>query len=328
MGLSLSLCFGILPMLGFAWLVFWLDRYEKEPAALLGGVFLWGAIVAAGAAYLINTTIGIGIFLVTNSETVTDLATGSLVAPVIEESLKALAVLTVFLAARHEFDSLLDGLVYAGITALGFAAAENAYYIYQYGYIKDGYQGLAMLIVVRVLMVGWQHPFYTAFTGLGLAAARTSRRLPVKIIAPLAGLGVAILIHAMHNTLSLLLSGAGGMFAVGIFDWSGWLFMAGVIVYAIWRDQRCIVEQLKEEAAGGLITPVQYQTASSSLARSGAMYQALFGGRWLLTRRFYQVCAELAHKKQQRAAHGEESGNTAHIEALRAELAQLAQKIG
>ena len=55
MGILLSLFFGFVPMLLFAWLIYWLDRYEKEPKVLLGGVFLWGAVVAAGGAFLVNT---------------------------------------------------------------------------------------------------------------------------------------------------------------------------------------------------------------------------------------------------------------------------------
>jgi hypothetical protein len=47
-------------------------------------------------------------------------------------------------------------------------------------------------------------------------------------------------------------------------------------------------------------------------------------GTFRATARFYQVCGELAHKKEQLAKLGEESGNTRIIEKLRAELAQLA----
>ena len=50
-----------------------------------------------------------------------------MIAPIIEESLKGLAVLLVFLLFRKEFDSILDGIVYAAITALGFAATENSH---------------------------------------------------------------------------------------------------------------------------------------------------------------------------------------------------------
>lgn len=129
-------------MFFFAWFVYWLDRYEKEPGAMLVGVFLWGAVVAAGAAFLVNTVLGLSVFLVTNSELFTDLTTGTFIAPIIEESVKGLAVLAVFLFFRNEFDSVLDGIVYAGITALGFAATENSFYIFQYGYQENGFQGL------------------------------------------------------------------------------------------------------------------------------------------------------------------------------------------
>jgi len=45
------------------------------------------------------------------------------------------------------------------------------------------------------------------------------------------------------------------------------------------------------------------------------------------TSRFYQVCGELAHKKEQLSRLGDESGNSAMIAALRTELATLAPKV-
>jgi RsiW-degrading membrane proteinase PrsW (M82 family) len=92
-----SLVFGFAPMLLFAFFIYWLDRYEKEPRFLLTSVFFWGVVIAAGGAFIINTLFGVGIFLLTESELTTDLAAGSLVAPLVEESLKGLAVLIVFL---------------------------------------------------------------------------------------------------------------------------------------------------------------------------------------------------------------------------------------
>jgi RsiW-degrading membrane proteinase PrsW (M82 family) len=166
MGFLFSLFFGFIPVFIFAWILYWLDRYEKEPKVLLGAVFLWGAIVAAGLAYVVNTSLSVGIYLFTESEAATDLTTGTLIAPVVEEILKGLAVLVVFLVARHEFDSILDGIVYAGIVALGFAATENTLYIYRDGYLENGFAGLLSGLHPRVL-VGWQHPFYTAFIGIG-----------------------------------------------------------------------------------------------------------------------------------------------------------------
>jgi len=48
----------------------------------------------------------------------------------------------------------------------------------------------------------------------------------------------------------------------------------------------------------------------------------------MATSRFYQVCGELAHKKEQLAKIGDEGGNTAIIAKLRAELQRLAPQIG
>jgi RsiW-degrading membrane proteinase PrsW (M82 family) len=314
-------------MLFYAFIIYWLDRYEKEPKSLLGGVFIWGAVVAAGGAFLLNTLFGLGLYLFTQSESATELITGTLIAPVIEESLKGITVLVVYLIFRQEFDSILDGIVYAAVAALGFAATENILYIYRYGYAENGYQGILWLAFVRVVLVGWQHPFYTAFTGIGLASARLSRSLAVKVIAPVAGLLGAIFMHSLHNTISSLLSGGSGLVVGTFVDWTGWFFMALVVLWAIFREQAYIRAQLKEEVGLGLITPEQYRTACSAWAQTEAGIEALLTGRYGITRRFYQTCAELAHKKQQLLLLGEERGNAAAIEQLRAQLVQLGQQV-
>lgn len=323
MPLIVSLMCGFLPMLFFAWLVYWLDRYEKEPKILLGGVFLWGAILAAGAAFMLNTALGVGVYLFTNDETATELATGSLIAPVIEELLKAAAVLLVFLIARKEFDSLVDGLVYAAIVALGFAATENTLYIYRDGYLANGYGGVAALAFVRVVLVGWQHPFYTSFTGIGLAAARLSKGWLPKIIYPATGLVLAIFTHALHNTFAAQLQGVGGLILSTLYDWSGWIFMFLFVVWSLFREQQWIAHQLREEVANGVITAAQYRTACSTVDQSVARFGGLMNGRFRSTNRFYQLCAELSFKKQQRQSFGEEGRNTSIIKALRTELAAL-----
>jgi RsiW-degrading membrane proteinase PrsW (M82 family) len=80
-----------IPALIYVGIVYWLDRYEKEPKLLIGVVFLWGAILAAGAAYVLNTILGMGILVITEDEILTDIATGAFVAPLIEETLKGFA---------------------------------------------------------------------------------------------------------------------------------------------------------------------------------------------------------------------------------------------
>jgi RsiW-degrading membrane proteinase PrsW (M82 family) len=310
-------------MLFFAIILYWSDRYEKEPWLLLGAVFFWGAIIAAGGAFIINTFLGVGVYIFSNSEAATNLATGSLIAPVVEEFLKGFAVLIVFLIFRKEFDSILDGIIYAGVAALGFAATENTYYIFSNGFLESGWQGLWSLVFIRVVLVGWQHPFYTAFTGIGLAVSRLNKALWVKIIAPLAGLGMAIFVHSVHNTLATFLSGPSGLAISTLIDWTGWFFMFLFILWTTHREKQNIKRYLVEEVRSGIISSANYQMATSSWSQLLAALNALFSGRYMKTRRFYQLCGELAHKKMQYAGLGNEDGNQAAIKTIQAELEQL-----
>ena len=319
MALIVSLFFGFVPMFFFAAFVYWLDRYEKEPKILLGTAFLWGVVIAAGGAFILNTAFGIGIYLFTGSKSAADIGTTSFIAPIVEESLKGLAVAIVFFLFYKEFDSVLDGIIYGGIVGLGFAAAENTIYIYRNGYLDSGWSGLFILAFIRVILVGWMHAFFTAFTGIGFAISRINRNIFIKLIAPLAGFGIAVTAHAFHNTFSDVLGGGlEGLVAGTFVDWTGWAFMLAFIVWMINNERNIVKNQLQSEVASGLISQIQYQKALSPWN----MTIAGFSGR--ATARFYQVCGELAHKKQQLKKLGDESGNIVIIERLRTELASLA----
>jgi RsiW-degrading membrane proteinase PrsW (M82 family) len=322
MALVGALFFGFVPMFLFAAFINWLDRYEKEPKLLLGAAFVWGVVIAGGGAYILNTVFGIGIYYVTGSEGAAEFGTTSIVAPIIEEGLKGLAVLAVFLIFRKEFDSVLDGIVYGAVTAMGFAAIENVLYIYRNGYLESGWEGFWVLVFVRVFLVGMMHPFFTAFTGIGLAIARMTRNVLVKIIAVPTGYAIAVTAHAFHNTFSGLIGGLEGLAAGTVVDYMGYTVMLIFIVWMIVTERNLLKKHLHDELANGRITQKQYNTATSFIQTS-AYISALSSGAFLPTSRFYQVCGELAHKKEQLAKLGDESGNTAIVEKLRAEMIQL-----
>jgi protease PrsW len=317
-----SLFFGFVPMFMFAVLVNWLDRYEKEPKLLLGAAFVWGVVIAGGGAFILNTAFGIGIYALTGSEGAAEFGTTSIIAPIIEEGLKGLAVLAVFLMFRNEFDSVLDGVVYAAVTAMGFAALENVLYIYRNGYLESGWEGLWTLVIIRVVLVGWMHPFFTAFTGIGLAIARMSRNVLVKIIAVPTGYAIAVTAHAFHNTFSGLIGGVEGFVAGTFVDYLGYAAMIVFIIWMIVYERNILKRNLRDEVVNGLISQKQY-TSATSFFQTNAHLAALTSGTYRPTARFYQVCGELAHKKEQLARVGDENGNTKIIETLRAELTQL-----
>ncbi|HEY2739337.1 MAG TPA: PrsW family intramembrane metalloprotease [Thermoanaerobaculia bacterium] len=319
--LALLLSFG--PALACAAAVYWLDRYEKEPAVLLGAVFGWGAVVAIAGALLAQFALEGATALATGSRQAADFAGTTLFAPFTEETLKGVAVLVVFVVVRHELDSVLDGIVYAAVTALGFAATEDFFYLLGAG-VGQGVHGLLGLFVLRVVLGIWDHPFYTSFIGIGLAVSRLSRSLPVRWLAPPAGWAAALGFHALHNTLATFSEKVPALGAVMFFlDWSGWLLMGLLILLAIRREARLVGVHLAEEVESGRLTLAQYRTAVSRWGRSGACLRAMTRGRLRTTSRFYQVCGELAHKKEQLASLGDEGCNTALVEELRTELAGL-----
>jgi RsiW-degrading membrane proteinase PrsW (M82 family) len=318
--------FGFVPMFLFAVFVNWLDRYEKEPKFLLGAAFIWGVVIAGGGAYILNTAVGIGVYSITGSASAADFSTTSIAAPIIEEALKGLAVLVVFLMFRKEFDSILDGVVYGAITAMGFAAIENVLYIYRNGFQDGGWEGFWTLVIIRVVLVGWMHPFFTAFTGIGLAIARISRNTLVKLIAIPAGYSVAVLTHAFHNTFSSIIGGGGGFILGLIADYFGYAFMLGFIIWMITHERNILSKHLVEEVNSGSISRAQYNNAISFF-QTNVHLSALASGTFRSTSRFYQVLGELVHKKDQLSRMGDEGRNTQMIEQLRMEMNLLAPKI-
>jgi hypothetical protein len=249
------------------------------------------------------------------------------VAPVVEESLKGIAILLVMLIFSQRFNSLMDGLVYAGITALGFAATENIYYIYNYGYLESGIRGLLYLVFVRVLLVGWQHPFFTAFTGIGVAMARLTRNFAVRLAAPILGWASAVMVHSVHNTLANFFTSLQWSVMGTILDWAGWLVMFGFIIWAIHREQVMVKQMLADELAGGILTPGQYRVATSVFGQSIARMAALSTGRYAATDRFYQFCGVLAHTKQVVKIFGGTDQDLGRIHALRIEILALGTQV-
>lgn len=112
---------GIL-LLAFAPGIFWLwylyqkDRWEPEPRHLVLKAFFWGLVIAFPAALLETAFLWSQFLLIV------------VAAPVIEEYLKYFVVRRA-VYHREEFSEPVDGIVYAGAAALGFASIENLGYL-------------------------------------------------------------------------------------------------------------------------------------------------------------------------------------------------------
>lgn len=103
--------------------------------------------------------------------------------------------------------------------------------------------------------------------------------------------------------------------------------MAIFLLWMLAREQHLLTRLLRSEIRSGVITQRQYEIACSAWKQSAARLDALLRGKYALTREFYQLCGELAHKKYQLATLGDEGGNGHIVEELRMKLAQLSTKI-
>ncbi|MAT42867.1 MAG: PrsW family intramembrane metalloprotease [Anaerolineaceae bacterium] len=320
MPIVVSLLFGFIPMFLFGFLVYWVDRYEKEPKFLLGFVFLWGAVVAAGVAYLLNSLFGASVFLITQSELTADFSTGAISAPIIEESMKGFAVLIVFFLAYNEFDSIIDGIVYAAVTALGFAATENSFYIYNYGYLESGWSGLFDLAFIRIVLVGWQHPFYTAFIGIGLAISRTNKSTLIKWITPILGWIAAVTLHSIHNIIASLANGPIGLFLGTSLDWIGWFFMLVFILVILIRENKQIKTILLLEEINSPVHKSYFDSVTNPSQRLQYRIKHIGSKKLHEYNRFLQLSAELAHKIHQEERIEKKSRYQKNIHELRNDI--------
>jgi RsiW-degrading membrane proteinase PrsW (M82 family) len=123
----------IAPVLAIILYIYCKDEYEKEPRRLLLFNFLLGAIVSI----LITTILYFGsdIFFPLNDEfSVTQqFLKAFLVVAVIEEFSKYIIV-RYFAQPNKEFNEPFDGIIYAVMVSMGFAATENIMYVLEGGY--------------------------------------------------------------------------------------------------------------------------------------------------------------------------------------------------
>jgi RsiW-degrading membrane proteinase PrsW (M82 family) len=310
-----SIWIGIVPMMLYSILLWWIDRWEKEPPLLLLAVFLWGFIPAAGFAIISQVALTPleGLF---GAHTFgADVLSNSLIAPLTEEFLKGLAVLAVFLFWQRELDSIVDGIVYAGVVGCGFAAMENVLYFW------SGLENVGqwvVLVALRAFVFGLNHAFFTSWFGIGLVKARYSPSRLGKISWVLLGFSFAIGSHALHNLLATVGTGESILLAV-VVDWLGVVGCAAMIVISLWRESKRIQHYLAPEVQNGTLSAQQAQIA-------GTFWQHLRPTP-RSQRVFYQNCAELAAKLHQFEKLDKKAATLAEIERLRAYITEISPQI-
>jgi protease PrsW len=176
------LIIAIAPAILILWYMYKKDRYKPEPIYLVLVVFLLGALAVIPASAI---ELGIVKFF-----SCSELIASSIVAPVVEESLK-FSVVFFFVYPKEEFDKPMDGILYAASAGLGFAMVENILYVFEWG-IGTGF--------LRAFTAIPGHVIFSCIWGfaLGIAKFRPESTRRGIIIGGLAG---AMILHGFYNFL-------------------------------------------------------------------------------------------------------------------------------
>ena len=302
--LVIGLICATLPVPIYVMLLLWIDRYESEPIWMLATAFFWGAVVAVFIAFIFNTSISIMAAVATHNQEIGENVGAVISAPIVEESAKALILLILFVWKRDEFDGIIDGIVYAGMVGLGFAMTENVLY---YGRaLQGGTDALRFVFILRGMAAPFSHPLFTSMTGIGLGWSRQSNHGFIKVVAPVLGFMLAVLMHATWNG-SATYGGAAGFFAA-YFGIMGPAFIVTlmVIFFSLRREGRIVRQFLYPDFQKGFFDPQEYERLCSIRGRMGMSWHVLTQqgfSPWRTRMQCNQLASELAFHRS-RVARG------------------------
>lgn len=203
--IGFALLGGILPT--FVWLWFWLreDQKHPEPWHLIIASFLLGALAVPFAVPFERMI----------QSHITALPILFFLWAIVEELLKYLAA---FIGGMHTQaeDEPIDAMIYLITAALGFAAAENTFFVLEPLMTGDIFTGL---ITANVRFVGTTllHVLTSATVGMAVAFSFYKCR-SVQTKHLVSGLVGAIALHALFNFL-IIHAGPRGIFVVFTLIW-------------------------------------------------------------------------------------------------------------
>lgn len=206
MHLAIAILGGLVPAL--FWLWFWLreDKAQPEPKRLIITAFIAGMLVVP--------------LVIPLQKFALDRFAGQNLLfawVIVEEVLKYSAALLIVLWHKA-VDEPIDAIIYMITIALGFAAVENALFIFTPLVSGNALESL-LTGHFRFLGATLLHVLASGTVGAAMALAFYKRR-SVRVIYATVGLFLAIVLHTLFNT-SIMNATGGGILVVFLFVWMG-----------------------------------------------------------------------------------------------------------
>jgi RsiW-degrading membrane proteinase PrsW (M82 family) len=171
------------PVVAIIVFVWFKDRYDKEPVKLLLLGFLLGAFSIIPA--IILELIGNNFF--PRMTLLNIFLYAFFVVALSEEGVKYF-ILRTFFYRKSAFNEPFDGIVYAVMISMGFAAAENVMYVLNNGLLTA---------VMRMFTAVPAHAGFAVMMGFFVGLAKFSKRF--KFYYKFLGLFVAIVFHGLYD---------------------------------------------------------------------------------------------------------------------------------
>ena len=329
-----------------------LDRYDPEPFWLLALAFGWGAGVAVFVSFIVNTVIEILVAVAASvagySPQIGEYAGAIFSAPIFEEGSKGLGLVILLIFFRRYFDDILDGIVFAGVIALGFATVENVLY-YGQGLVGGGIVGLIILFFTRGILSPFAHATFTSMTGIGCGIARESHSTFVRVVMPVVGYIGAVSLHMLWNGVAFLgvfvINGFGfnwvcndiglGGEGIGLCSFFISYTILEVPLFLIYvafallimrRQNKILKEMLAVDVARGLIPEEHGRIATSAFKSIGWLLGGIFNGKIFVRSRYLRSLGKLGlsywHIQRATAAEGQ-TGSFQQNPILREQVIEL-----
>ena len=184
----------LLPPVLIGVFLYFRDKYVKEPLKLILMSFFLGWLIVLPILGLHYFLMNAGVYGSIESVIGTDTFANSffqafIMAALIEEAFKYLAFRKGIWRSRY-FDEYYDGILYAALISLGFAAFENIFYVFQHGF----YTGIS-----RAFTAIPAHTFFGITMGFYFSRAKfnhtnTSRNLWLALLIP-------VLLHGLYDLI-------------------------------------------------------------------------------------------------------------------------------